>query len=79
MRTSTAARGKRCSAILVEMPEQPPPTGRRQRTGRNVQLNIRATAATVARFTALADKHGVIFGELLERALVSFVREAKRW
>ena len=40
---------------------------RRRRTGRNVQFNIKATAETIARFTALADKRGVPFGELLEQ------------
>ncbi len=48
---------------------------RRRRTGRNVQFNIKATAETVERFTALADKHGLVFGELLERALDAFQRD----
>ncbi len=47
---------------------------RRRRTGRNVQFNIKATPETIARFTALADKHGLVFGELLERALEAFER-----
>jgi hypothetical protein len=42
---------------------------RRRRTGRNVQFNIKATPETIARFTALADKNGWVFGEALERAL----------
>jgi hypothetical protein len=42
---------------------------RRRRTGRNVQFNIKATPETIARFTSLADKHGLVFGELLDRAL----------
>jgi hypothetical protein len=42
---------------------------RRRRTGRNVQFNIKATAATIARFTALADQNGWVFGEALDRAL----------
>jgi hypothetical protein len=42
---------------------------RRRRTGRNVQFNIKATAETIARFTALADKKGVPFGELLDQLL----------
>lgn len=55
-------------------PERAPPTKavivqRRRRTGRNVQFNIKATPETIARFTALADKHGLVFGELLERAI----------
>ena len=42
---------------------------RRRRTGRNVQLNIKMTAETAARFTALADKRDVPFGELLKQLL----------
>lgn len=45
---------------------------RRRRTGRNVQFNIKATPETVARFTAVADKHNLVFGELLDRALDAF-------
>jgi hypothetical protein len=44
-------------------------TQRRRRTGRNVQFNIKATPETIARFTALADKNGWVFGEALEHAL----------
>jgi hypothetical protein len=42
---------------------------RRRRTGRNVQLNIKATPETIKRFIALADKKTYAFGELLERLL----------
>jgi hypothetical protein len=45
------------------------PPQRRRRTGRNVQFNIKATAETIARFTALADKKNVPFGELLDQLL----------
>lgn len=49
---------------------KPAPTSqRRRRTGRNVQFNIKTTPETIERFTALADKHGWVFGETLERAL----------
>lgn len=48
---------------------------RRRRTGRNAQFNIKAKPETIARFTALADKHGLVFGELLEKALDAFHRE----
>lgn len=47
---------------------------RRRRTGRNVQFNIKATPETIARFTSLADKRGLVFGELLERALDALER-----
>ena len=50
-----------------------PPTRPRRRytTGRNQQLNIQATADTIARFYRLADERRVPLGELLEEALVA--------
>jgi hypothetical protein len=50
-------------------PDKPKPPQRRRRTGRNAQFNIKTTAQTIARFTALADKRGVAFGELLDQLL----------
>lgn len=51
-------------------PASPPRTvQRRHRTGRNVQLNLKVTATTLARFTALADRKNWLFAETLERAL----------
>jgi hypothetical protein len=44
---------------------------RRRRTGRNVQFNIKTTAATIERFTRLADRRGVAFGELLDQLLAA--------
>ena len=45
------------------------PTRRRYTTGRNQQLNIKATSETVALFYRLADQQNVPLGELLEQAL----------
>lgn len=42
---------------------------RRYTTGRNQQLNVKATAETVARFYRLADQQAVPLGELLDQAL----------
>lgn len=42
---------------------------RRHVTGRNQQINVKATAATIERFYRLADERGVVLGELLEQAL----------
>ena len=42
---------------------------RRYTTGRNQQINIKATSDTIARLYALADAQGVPLGEVLERAL----------
>jgi len=51
-----------------------PHVQRRRRTGRNVQFNIKATPETIARFTAIADKNGWVFGETLDRALDALER-----
>jgi hypothetical protein len=53
-------------------PKPAPRPPRRHRTGRNVQLNLKCPPETISRFTALADKHGLVFGELLARALDAF-------
>ncbi len=45
------------------------PVVRRHTTGRNQQINVKATPETIARFYRLADDHKVVLGELLERAL----------
>lgn len=45
---------------------------RRYRTGRNQQLNIKATEQTITNFYRLADKENVPLGELLERALLVY-------
>jgi hypothetical protein len=42
---------------------------RRYTTGRNRQLNIKATNETIERFYQLADQYGVPLGALLEQAL----------
>ena len=46
----------------------------RHRTGRNQQLNIKATAETIERFYKLADKRRVALGELLEQGLDALER-----
>jgi len=44
---------------------------RRHRTGRNIQLNIKARAETIDRFYAIADRHGWVLGETFERAIAA--------
>lgn len=51
---------------------------RRYRTGRNQQLNIKATAETIAAFYRLADERRVPLGELLEQALEALEQAEKR-
>jgi hypothetical protein len=45
------------------------PPGRRYKTGRNQQINIKATADVIGRLYKLADERHVPLGELLELAL----------
>ncbi len=57
------------SGFPSRAPENAKPQQRRRRTGRNLQLNLKVTAETAARFTALADKRDLPFGELLKQLL----------
>jgi DNA-binding protein H-NS len=52
--------------------EEPVKQQRRYRTGRNQQINIKATEQTISKFYQLADKENITLGELLERALNAF-------
>jgi hypothetical protein len=57
-----------------EAPKAKPPkakTQRRRRTGRNVQLNIKASQETIDRFLAVADRKNWVLGEALEHALAA--------
>ena len=54
-----------------ESPRAVKPEPRRRRTGRNVQFNIKASADTIARFTALADARDVPFGQLLQQLVAA--------
>ena len=48
---------------------------RRYRTGRNAQINIKATASTIELLYSTADGLGIPLGEVLERALRALSRE----
>jgi hypothetical protein len=57
-------------------PARPQPASRRgRRTGRNMQLNIKATQGTVDLFYRLTDSQGWVLGETLEHALEALERE----
>lgn len=60
------------AASAPKTPKATTAVQRRRRTGRNVQFNIKATPEAIERFTALADKRGWVFGELLEKLLDAF-------
>lgn len=51
---------------------------RRYTTGRNQQLNVKATAETVAKFYRLADQQRVPLGELLEQALQALEKSTQK-
>ena len=48
---------------------------RRYRTGRNIQLNIKARADVIEAFYRLADQKGWVLGETSERAIAALERE----
>ena len=48
------------------------PLVRRYTTGRNQQINVKASPETIARFYRLADERRMVLGELLEQALAAF-------
>jgi hypothetical protein len=48
---------------------EPKTEQRRYRTGRNVQLSIKVRAETRDRFIAIAERHGWVMGEALDKAL----------
>lgn len=51
---------------------------RRYRTGRNRQINIKASDTTIEALYAIADAQGWVLGETLERALAALERELAR-
>src|SRR3954462_15791397 len=51
---------------------------RRHRTGRNVQLNIKARAEAVEAFYAIADREKWVLGETFEHAIEALNRELAR-
>lgn len=64
--------------LALPDPVAPPPEAkpatraqRRHTTGRNRQINIKATEETIATLYRLADERGVPLGALLEQALVA--------
>ena len=48
---------------------------RRYRTGRNIQLNIKARANVIDAFYEIADQNGWVLGETFERAVAALERE----
>jgi len=53
------------------------PSQRRHRTGRNVQINIKAKQETIDRFIAIAEVRGWVLGEALDHAVDLLERAAR--
>lgn len=58
--------------IVVSSQKREP---RRYRTGRNIQLNIKARADIIEAFYGIADRNGWVLGETFERAVAALERE----
>lgn len=56
---------------VAEVPRREP---RRYRTGRNVQLNIKARAEVIDSFYAIADRQGWVLGQAFEEAVAALER-----
>jgi len=63
------------NAPVAENPGRPP---RRYTTGRNRQINVKATDETITQFYALADDLNQPLGAVLQLALDSLARERSR-
>ncbi len=72
----TAAAPAIKAAPPVEVVEAPRAI-RRYTTGRNRQINIKATSETIDRFYRLADERGVPLGALLDEALDALESEGR--
>jgi hypothetical protein len=64
---------KRSPKAAQEIPHRRP--GRRYTTGRNQQINIKATAAVIERLYQIADSRHVPLGQVLEMALEALERQ----
>lgn len=87
VRRTAEAKGfaSREAAVTSQPPAIPAPVAaepipqearlRRRRTGRDKQLNLKVTEASIARFYALADGNGWVLGETFERAVSALEAE----
>lgn len=71
-------RSREAKPVAV-LPATPPRREqRRHRTGRNVQINIKARAETLEAFYAIADGQGWVLGEAFEHAVEALQRQLAR-
>ena len=64
-------------AVSKTIPKPKKP-GRRYRTGRNVQLNVKVMQETIDAIYAVTDAEGWVLGYTLQRAVEALQRELKR-
>lgn len=64
----------RASEAAAQRQSEPRKKGRRYTTGRNQQINIKATAATIDRLYQIADARHLPLGEILELAIAALDR-----
>lgn len=72
---AAAAAGFRSREPQPAMETRQPESPRRRRTGRNMQINLKARPETIAAFCAIADSQGWGLGETLEHAVALLERE----
>lgn len=70
-REATAQAAPAPATTAAPVTPEPPRQQRRHRTGRNVQLNLKAKQETVDRFYQLTDSQGWVLGETLEQAIAA--------
>lgn len=61
-----------------ERQSEEPPRLRRRRTGRNAQINIKATRETIDALYRISDREGWVLGETLEHALKALEAELQK-
>jgi hypothetical protein len=71
---AAAAAGFRSREPQPAVEARPAELPRRRRTGRNMQLNLKARPDTIAAFCAIADSQGWGLGETLEHAVALLER-----
>jgi len=66
------------AAPIKAEPKASKRAARRYRTGRNVQLSVKALAETVEAFYAITDQERWVLGYTLQRAIEALQRELKQ-
>lgn len=72
------SRKARSKPAVAKAPEPQQRQMRRYTTGRNRQINIKATSETIDRLYQLADQRGIPLGALLEEALDALEQRSDR-